>query len=173
MICGPKDGGTYVIEFRTADGESLAIYDPHDRGGGDQVFSRVDALSSGAPLACYRPDWKRRRDAEVKPTSQRIGPRSGIIEWLYERRFRMSVWDDFIRRLEQDMTECRRDLELRESGQLQHRERRAGGAWVDTTQQEIDWHKKTIRIYEGRSDQNRLGCQPQPAVRQFPAINRS
>jgi hypothetical protein len=61
----------------------------------------------------------------------------------------MSVWDDFIHRLEQDMTECRRDLELLESGQLQHRERRAGGAWVDTTQQEIDWHKKTIGIYEG------------------------
>jgi hypothetical protein len=36
-----------------------------------------------------------------------------------------------------------------ESGQLQHRERRAGGAWVDTTQQEIDWHKKAICIYEG------------------------
>ena len=61
----------------------------------------------------------------------------------------MSVWDDFIHRLEQDMTECRRDLELLESGQLQHRERRAEGAWVDTTQQEIDWHKKTIGIYEG------------------------
>jgi hypothetical protein len=28
MICGPKDGGTYVIEFRTADGESLAISIP-------------------------------------------------------------------------------------------------------------------------------------------------
>jgi len=52
-------------------------------------------------------------------------------------------------RLEQDLAECRRDLELLESGQMQHRERRDGGAWVDTTQREIDWHKKTIGMYEG------------------------
>src|SRR5215469_1471849 len=61
----------------------------------------------------------------------------------------MSVWDDLIHRLEQDLAQCRRDLELLESGQMQHRERRDGGAWVDTTQQEIDWHKKTIGMYEG------------------------
>jgi hypothetical protein len=40
-------------------------------------------------------------------------------------------------------------LELLESGQMQHRERRDGGAWVDTTQREIDWHKKTIGMYGG------------------------
>jgi hypothetical protein len=50
-----------------------------------------------------------------------------------EKRAIMSVWDDFIHRLEQDLAECRRDLELLESGQMQHRERRDGGAWVDTT----------------------------------------
>jgi hypothetical protein len=61
----------------------------------------------------------------------------------------MSVWHDFIHRLEQDMAECRRDLELLESGQLQYRERRAGGAWVETTQREIDWHKRTIGMYDG------------------------
>jgi hypothetical protein len=66
-----------------------------------------------------------------------------------EKRAIMSVWDDFIHRLEQDLAECRRDLELLESGQMQHRERRDGGAWVDTTQREIDWHKKTIGMYEG------------------------
>src|SRR5262249_28430386 len=27
--------------------------------------------------------------------------------------------------------------------------RRDGGAWVDTTQGELDWHKKTIGMYEG------------------------
>ena len=53
-----------------------------------------------------------------------------------EKRAIMSVWDDFIHRLEQDLAECRRDLELLESGQMQHRERRDGGAWVDTTQRE-------------------------------------
>jgi len=66
-----------------------------------------------------------------------------------EKRAIISVWDDFIHRLEQDLAECRRDLELLESGQMQHRERRDGGAWVDTTQGEIDWHKKTIGMYEG------------------------
>jgi hypothetical protein len=61
----------------------------------------------------------------------------------------MSVWHDFIRRLEQDLAECRSDVELLESGRMQHRERRDGGAWVDTTQRELDWHKKTIGMYEG------------------------
>jgi hypothetical protein len=28
MIFGPKDDGTYVVEFRTADGEALAISIP-------------------------------------------------------------------------------------------------------------------------------------------------
>ena len=28
MIYGPKDDGTYVVEFRTADGEALAISVP-------------------------------------------------------------------------------------------------------------------------------------------------
>jgi len=32
---------------------------------------------------------------------------------------------------------------------MQARERRDGGAWVDTTQRELDWHKKTIGMYEG------------------------
>jgi hypothetical protein len=44
----------------------------------------------------------------------------------------MSVWDDFIRRLEQDLAECRSDLEL-----------------LELTQRELDWHKKTIGMYEG------------------------
>ena len=67
----------------------------------------------------------------------------------YERHSRMSVWHDLIHRLEQHLAECQKDLELLESGQMQHRERRDGGAWVDTTQQEIDWHKKMIGMYEG------------------------
>jgi hypothetical protein len=33
-----------------------------------------------------------------------------------EKRAIMSVWDDFIHHLEQDLAECRRDLELLESG---------------------------------------------------------
>ncbi len=61
-----------------------------------------------------------------------------------EKRAVMSVWHDFIHRLEQDLAECRRDLELLESGQMQHRERRGDDLWVDTTQREIDWHKKRL-----------------------------
>jgi hypothetical protein len=38
MIFGPKDDGTYVVEFRTASGEALAISecgeDPAGRRGG-------------------------------------------------------------------------------------------------------------------------------------------
>jgi hypothetical protein len=51
--------------------------------------------------------------------------------------------------VEQDLAECRSDVELLESGRMQHRERRDGGPWVDTTQRELDWHKKTIGMYEG------------------------
>ncbi len=83
------------------------------------------------------------------PTQKLHYKRSMAAQFTSERQFRMSAWDDFIHRLEQDMAECRRDLELLESGQLQHRERRAGGAWVETTQREIDWHKKTIGMYDG------------------------
>src|SRR6516164_2257394 len=82
-----------------------------------------------------------------------ISTLDGISGWGavngYGKYFRMSVWDDFIRRLEQDLAECRSDLELLESGRMQNRERRDGGAWVDTTQRELDWHKKTIGMYEG------------------------
>jgi hypothetical protein len=28
MICGPKDDGTYIVEFRTAAGEAVAISIP-------------------------------------------------------------------------------------------------------------------------------------------------
>ena len=42
----------------------------------------------------------------------------------------MSVWDDFIHRLEQNLAECRRELELLESGQMQHRERRGDDPWI-------------------------------------------
>ena len=35
------------------------------------------------------------------------------------------------------------------SGQMQHRERKGDDPWVDTTQREIDWHKKTIGMYGG------------------------
>ena len=41
MIYGPKSDGTYIIEFRMADGESLAISVP---AGEARVFSGAHAL---------------------------------------------------------------------------------------------------------------------------------
>jgi hypothetical protein len=41
MIFGPKSDGTYVVEFRTAAGEALAI-SPRVRG--DPAFSGANAL---------------------------------------------------------------------------------------------------------------------------------
>jgi hypothetical protein len=44
MIFGPKPDGTYVIEFRTAAGEPLAISISPKRDGRDPAFSRADAV---------------------------------------------------------------------------------------------------------------------------------
>ena len=41
MIFGPKDDGTYVVEFRTAAGEALAISIPRNERS---AISRTDAL---------------------------------------------------------------------------------------------------------------------------------
>ena len=38
-ICGPKADGTYLIEFRTAEGGDL---NSAKRGGGDQTFPGTD-----------------------------------------------------------------------------------------------------------------------------------
>ena len=47
MIHGPKADGTYVVEFRTAAGEALAIYDPERRDGRAQALPGADALWAG------------------------------------------------------------------------------------------------------------------------------
>jgi hypothetical protein len=44
MIFGPKSDGTYVVEFRTAAGETLAVSIPFKRGGGGPVLSGAHAL---------------------------------------------------------------------------------------------------------------------------------
>ena len=33
MIYGPKNDGTYIVEFRTADGDALAISIPGEKHG--------------------------------------------------------------------------------------------------------------------------------------------
>ena len=44
MIYGPKNDGTYVVEFKTADGEALAISVPCDSG--PEALPGADALSA-------------------------------------------------------------------------------------------------------------------------------
>jgi hypothetical protein len=44
MIFGPKDDGTCVVEFRNAEGETLAISIPRSEAHRHLAFSRADAL---------------------------------------------------------------------------------------------------------------------------------
>jgi hypothetical protein len=44
MIFGPKDDGTYVVEFRTAEGEVLAISIPRSEATVIRYFQGADAL---------------------------------------------------------------------------------------------------------------------------------
>jgi hypothetical protein len=44
MIYGPKDDGTYVVEFMTAESDVLAISIPRSRDGRDRAVPRADAL---------------------------------------------------------------------------------------------------------------------------------
>jgi hypothetical protein len=42
MICGPKNDGTYIVEFKTADGEELAISVPRNETA-SEALSGTDA----------------------------------------------------------------------------------------------------------------------------------
>ena len=44
MIYGLKTDGTYVVEFKTAAGEALAISDPEDGDCCDPAFSGANAV---------------------------------------------------------------------------------------------------------------------------------
>ena len=44
MIYGPKNDAPYVVEFKTAEGEALAISIPEDRNGTDSAFPEANAL---------------------------------------------------------------------------------------------------------------------------------
>jgi hypothetical protein len=50
----------------------------------------------------------------------------------------VTIWDDYIREIEQDLAERRKSLEPLKSGQMRLGERRIGiDPWVDTTEREI------------------------------------
>jgi len=55
---------------------------------------------------------------------------------------------EYIKRIEADLAQIRKDLEPLESGQMQLRERNGSGPWVDKTQEWIQHHKRTIATYE-------------------------
>src|SRR2546430_9015492 len=61
MIYGPQDDGTYVVEFRTADGDALAILIPR-RGARDPALPRANAVWTVRPLRSYvtltARDWR-------------------------------------------------------------------------------------------------------------------
>lgn len=56
--------------------------------------------------------------------------------------------EEYARRIEADIGEFKNDLAPLEAGEMRLSERRGSGPWVDTTQREIEWHKRTIAIYE-------------------------
>jgi hypothetical protein len=58
MIYGPKDDGTYIVEFRTAAGEALAISIPRRRSTGDPVFSGANALRLVCAGCSVRNLWR-------------------------------------------------------------------------------------------------------------------
>jgi hypothetical protein len=54
MIYGPKDDGTYVIEFRTAAGESLAISIQGAGGPKSEIQASLFGGAAGRPYdPCY------------------------------------------------------------------------------------------------------------------------
>jgi hypothetical protein len=58
---------------------------------------------------------------------------------------RVTIWDDYIREIEQDLAERRRSLEPLKSGQMRLGERRTGtDPWVDTTKREISRREKRL-----------------------------
>jgi hypothetical protein len=49
MIYGPKDDGTYVIEFRTSEGEALAISIPRSETSVIRHFQERERLRPSPP----------------------------------------------------------------------------------------------------------------------------
>jgi hypothetical protein len=55
MVYGPKDDGTYVVEFRTAEGDVLGDLDSENRG------ARHPTLPGAHAVRVVRAGYKRRR----------------------------------------------------------------------------------------------------------------
>jgi hypothetical protein len=61
---------------------------------------------------------------------------------------RVTIWDEYIREMEEDLAERQKSLEPLKSGGMRLGERTGTGQWVDITQREIDRREKTIAVYE-------------------------
>jgi hypothetical protein len=60
----------------------------------------------------------------------------------------MTFRDDYIKRIEAEVADLRAWLKPLEAGEMQLGERKAGGQWVDTTQDSIARNKRALGIYE-------------------------
>ena len=60
----------------------------------------------------------------------------------------MTFRDDYIKRMESEAADLRAWLKPLEAGEMHIGERKAGGQWVDTTQDMIARNKQAIAIYE-------------------------
>jgi hypothetical protein len=65
MIFGPKQDGTYVVEFRTAAGEALAISIPRSKAGVIRHFQEQ------MPYGLFVPDVTRRPNRKGRPSLRR------------------------------------------------------------------------------------------------------
>ena len=74
MILGPKDDGTYVVEFRTAEGEALAISIPRTEGARDPALPGADALRPVRPGSAERVAARR----VTRPLSRSCGHSAAI-----------------------------------------------------------------------------------------------
>jgi hypothetical protein len=68
MIFGPKTDGTYVVEFRTAEGEALAISNTENRDRGDPALPGAHALWAVCAGRSVRNFSRAREFAEVEPS---------------------------------------------------------------------------------------------------------
>jgi hypothetical protein len=67
MIYGPKDDGTYIVEFRTAAGEALAISIPRSGGLSGQIFAAAHALWAVRAGRSVRNPWRAYEFAKRSP----------------------------------------------------------------------------------------------------------
>jgi hypothetical protein len=75
MIYGPKDDGTYVVEFRTAAGRCAGDLNPENQDGRDPALSGADAV------------WAIRAGGDLKPPGR--APSSILTSALPRRSIRL------------------------------------------------------------------------------------